>query len=109
MGFRPIILETLIMRYGLKGKSRIRPDFFRVVLGPCAQFSPCEDVRPRSKNGAKHQNLNQNILTHFGQIFAKFLAEMGSQFLEAYIKNPSPLGSLEFSLLTAAKRIMEKN
>ena len=33
-GFRPIILETLIMRYGLKGKGRTRPDFFTVVLGP---------------------------------------------------------------------------
>ena len=41
-GFRPIILETLIMRYGLKGKARTRPDFLRVVLGPCAQFYPCE-------------------------------------------------------------------
>ena len=41
-GFWPIILETLIMRYGLKGKGRTRPDFFRVVLGPCAQFYPCE-------------------------------------------------------------------
>ena len=38
--FRPIILETLIMRYGLKGKARTRPDFFRLVLGPCAQFYP---------------------------------------------------------------------
>ena len=37
-GFRPIILETLNLRYGLKGKARI----FRVVLGPCAQFYPCE-------------------------------------------------------------------
>ena len=44
------------MRYGLKGKARTRPDFFRVVLGPCAQFP---HVRPRSKKGAKHQNLNQ--------------------------------------------------
>ena len=41
-GVRPIILETLIMRYGLKGKARTRPNFFRVVLGPCAQFYPCE-------------------------------------------------------------------
>ena len=41
-GVRPIILETLIMRYGLKGKARTRPDFFRLVLGPCAQFYPCE-------------------------------------------------------------------
>ena len=39
----PIILETLIMKYGLKGKARIRPDFFRLVLGPCAQFYPCEE------------------------------------------------------------------
>ena len=30
------------MRYGLKGKARTRPDFFRVVLGPCAEFYPCE-------------------------------------------------------------------
>ena len=43
------------MRYGLKGKGRKRPDFFRVVLGPCAQFY--KTVRPRSKNGAKHQNI----------------------------------------------------
>ena len=31
-----MILETLIMRYGLKGKARTRPDLFRLVLGPCA-------------------------------------------------------------------------
>ena len=41
-GFRPIIFETLILRYGLKGKARTRSDFFRVVLGPCAQFYSCE-------------------------------------------------------------------
>ena len=35
-------METLILRYELKGKARTRPDFFRVVLGPCAQFYPCE-------------------------------------------------------------------
>ena len=29
-GFRPIILEILILRYGLKGKARTRPNFFRV-------------------------------------------------------------------------------
>ena len=39
---RPIILETSIWRYGLKGKARTRPDFYRVVLGPCAQFYPCQ-------------------------------------------------------------------
>ena len=27
-GFRPIILETLILRYGLKGKAMTRPGFF---------------------------------------------------------------------------------
>ena len=41
-GVRPIIWETFIMRYGLKGKARTRLDFFRVVLGPCAQFYQCE-------------------------------------------------------------------
>ena len=41
-GVQGYILETLIMRYGLKRKGRTRPDFFRVVLGPCAQFYPCE-------------------------------------------------------------------
>ena len=35
-------------------------------------------------------------------------AEMGSKFLEALIKNPALLVSQEFSLLTAAKGIMEK-
>ena len=52
-GVRPIILETLIMRYWLKGKARTRPDFFRLVLGPCAQFYPCEasekKIRPNTK------------------------------------------------------------
>ena len=56
-GFRPIILETLIMRYGLKGKGRTRPDFFRVVLGPCAQFYPCETSEQK---WAKHQNRMKN-------------------------------------------------
>ena len=41
-GFRPIILETSIWRYGLEGKAKTRPDFCRVVLGPCAQFYPFE-------------------------------------------------------------------
>ena len=41
-GFRPIILETLILKYGLKGEARTRPQIFRVVLGPCAQFYPCK-------------------------------------------------------------------
>ena len=30
------------MRYGLKGKATTRPDSFRLVLGPCAQFYPFE-------------------------------------------------------------------
>ena len=55
-GLRPIILETLIMRYGLKGEARTRPDFFRVVLGPCAQFYPCE---ASEQKWGQHQNINQ--------------------------------------------------
>ena len=39
---RPIILETSSWRYGLKGKARTLSVFCRVVLGPCAQFYPCE-------------------------------------------------------------------
>ena len=39
---RPIILEILILRYGLEGKARTRPDCIRVVLGAGAQFNPCE-------------------------------------------------------------------
>ena len=38
--FRPIILETLVLRYELKG--RTRPDSFRVVLGTGAEFYPSE-------------------------------------------------------------------
>ena len=42
-GFRPIIL-----RYELKGKkARTRSDFFRVILGPCAQFYPCEALEQK--------------------------------------------------------------
>ena len=55
-GFRPIILETLILRYELKGKARTRPDPFRVVLVHAHNFT---HLRPRSKNGTKHQNPNQ--------------------------------------------------
>ena len=51
-GFRPIILETLIMRYGLKGKGRTRPEFW-------VHAHNFTHVRPRSKNGAKHKNINQ--------------------------------------------------
>ena len=35
-----MILEILILRYELKGKDRTRPEIFRLVLGPCAQYSP---------------------------------------------------------------------
>ena len=48
--FRPIILLTFNMRYGLKGKARTRPDFFRVVLGPCAQFNPSEASEQKPKS-----------------------------------------------------------
>ena len=37
------------MTYGLKGKARTRPDFLRVVLGPCAQFYPCEASEQNTK------------------------------------------------------------
>ena len=46
-GFRPIILETLILRYGLKGKAKARPDFIRVVLAAGAQFYPCEALEQK--------------------------------------------------------------
>ena len=45
-GFRPIILETLIMRYGLKGKGRTRPDFLGWFWVHAHNFT---HVRPRSK------------------------------------------------------------
>ena len=64
------------MRYGLKGNGRTRPNFFRVVLGPCAQFYPCE---------------------------AKIWPKWAQILLKALFKNPSPLVSQEFSILTAAK------
>ena len=52
----PIILETLILRYGLKGKARTLPDFLWWFWVRAHSFA---HVRPWSKNGAKHQNLNQ--------------------------------------------------
>ena len=55
-GFRPIILETLILRYGLKEKARTRPEIVRVILGPCAQFYPYE---ASEQEWGKLQNLNQ--------------------------------------------------
>ena len=41
-GFRPKILENLILRYELNGKVRTRPKIVSVALGPCAQFCPGE-------------------------------------------------------------------
>ena len=52
----PIILETLILRYELKGKARTRPDIFRVVLSSCAQFYPCE---ASEQKWGQTPNLNQ--------------------------------------------------
>ena len=54
-GFRTIILETLILRYELKGRGHV-PTFFGWFWVHAHNFS---HVRPRSKNGARHQNLNQ--------------------------------------------------
>ena len=42
VAFRPLNLEKSILRYGLRGKARTRPDILGVVLGPCAQFCPYE-------------------------------------------------------------------
>ena len=57
----PIIFEILILRYKLKGKARTCPEIFKVVLGPCAQFYPCEASGLGAKMGpnTKNQNLNQ--------------------------------------------------
>ena len=35
-------MAASILRYELKGKARTRQDIFRLVLGPYAQFCPCE-------------------------------------------------------------------
>ena len=54
-GFRPIIFETLIMRYGLKGKGRTCPDFFqggfgsmRTILHMCSEASE-QNMGPNTK------------------------------------------------------------
>ena len=54
-GVRPIILETSILRYELKGKARACPNLLRVVLGPCAQYFITAHVRPRRKKGQKQK------------------------------------------------------
>ena len=45
---------------------------------------------------------------HFLRYRLQITPKWAQNFLEASIKNASPLVSEEFSLLTAAKRIMEK-
>ena len=42
MKFTQKLDKSCLRGYELKGKARTRPDFFRVVFGPCAQFYPCE-------------------------------------------------------------------
>ena len=39
-GFRPIILDTLVLRYELKGKNRARPEIFRVVFVYAQNLGP---------------------------------------------------------------------
>ena len=51
--FKAYNLENLILRYELKGKARTRPDILRVFW---VHVHNVAHVRPRSKNGAKHQN-----------------------------------------------------
>ena len=41
-GFRPIVLQTLILRYDLKENARTCPEILGWFLGPFAQFYPCE-------------------------------------------------------------------
>ena len=56
-GFRPIILETLILRY--EGDGQDMPEIFRVVLGPRAQFYPCE--ASEQKWGQKPKSIPKEI------------------------------------------------
>ena len=78
-------MESLVLRYGLKGKARTRPDFFKVVLGPCVQFCPCE---------ASEQTWGKT-------------PKMGPQIVGGLNQNSALLVSQELSPLTAAKKIME--
>ena len=48
-GVRLLNLENSILRYGLRGKIRTRPDILGVVLGPCAQCCPCEASEQKNK------------------------------------------------------------
>ena len=52
--------------------------------------------------------LTKNVEPISAKNLAKIWPKWAQNFLEALIKNPSPLDSQEFSLLTAAKRIMAK-
>ena len=73
-GFRPIILETLIMRYGLKGKARTHyvPTFLGWFWVHAHNFT---HLRPRSKNGAKYQN--DRVMPINAQAQKWFLAYFG--------------------------------
>ena len=66
-GFRPLNLENSILRYGLRGKARTRPDILGVVLGPCAQYCPCEaseqKMGPKTKVQTKGNRVNCLIWT----------------------------------------------
>ena len=70
---RPIIFETLILIYEMKGKARTRPDFFRVVLGPCAQFYTCEASEKKlgQTPKSKPKNFEPILATIFGGLNQK--------------------------------------
>ena len=53
-------------------------------------------------------NISEACVQIFEPISSKNLAEMGSKFFGGLNQNASPLVCQEFSLLTAAKIIMEK-
>ena len=60
------------MRYGLTEKGRTRPEFFRVVLGPCAQFYPCEASEQKWGQTPKYcQIFGRNGLKIFGGLDKK--------------------------------------
>ena len=68
-----------------------------------------EDKIPEKNKWTRISDLGlQKFWAHFGQIFVKYLAKMMPKIFGGLNKNSSPLVSQEFSLLTAAKRIMEK-
>ena len=98
------ILATFILKYELTGKAGRRPDIFRVVLCPCAEFYPCEASEQKwgKTLKSKPKELAARALV---QIFlAPFLPKVWRKFGRNGFKNPSPLVSQEFSPLTAAKK-----